>query len=104
MKAKYQKEEQTDSSAPLSILAMSISLALSPDCGHSATPAGQAWVSGVILTSQNRNTWSTYTDIPIFLALKSTKTSLNVTVSVFIRYVLIYIVPLKAQVCLTTPR
>ena len=33
MKAKYQKEKQTDSSAPLSIFAMSISLALSPIVG-----------------------------------------------------------------------
>ena len=35
MKTKYCKEKQTDSSASLSILAMSISLALSPDRGHS---------------------------------------------------------------------
>ena len=39
-KAKYQKEKQADSSAPLRILAMLISLALSPDCGQSARPAG----------------------------------------------------------------
>ena len=44
MKAKiYRKEKQTDFSAPLSILTISISLALSPDCGRSARPAGQAW-------------------------------------------------------------
>ena len=69
MKTKYGKEQQTASSAPLSILAMSISLAISP-------PAGQARVSGVIPTSQNRNTRSAYTDVPIFLAQKNTK---NVT-------------------------
>ena len=55
MKAKYRKEKQTDSSVPLSILAMSILLVLSLDRGCSARPAGQARVSGVIATSQNRN-------------------------------------------------
>ena len=45
MKAKYRKEKQTDTSAPL---AMSISLALLPD----ARPADWAWKSGVIVTSQ----------------------------------------------------
>ena len=76
MKTKIWKEKQTDSSAPLSILAMSILLPLSPDRGHSATLASQARGSGVIATSQNRNTRSAYTDIPIFLAQKNTK---NVT-------------------------
>ena len=73
MKAKYRKEKQTDSSVPLSILAMLISLALSPDRGCSARPAGQAWVSGVIAMSQNRNMRSACTDVPIFLAQKNTK-------------------------------
>ena len=76
MKAKYRKEKQTDFSAPLSILTMLISLALSPDRRRSARPAGQARASGVIVTSQNRNMRSAYTDIPIFLAQKNTK---NVT-------------------------
>ena len=57
-----------DSSAPLSILMMSISLALSRDCGRSARPAGQVWASGVIATSQNCKMQSAYTDVPIFLA------------------------------------
>ena len=66
MKAKYRKEKQTDSSAMLSILAMSILLALSPDRGRSARPAGQAWVSGMIATSQNRNMRNAYTDASHF--------------------------------------
>ena len=86
MEAKYQKEKQTDSSVPLSILTMSILLALSPDRGCSARPAYQAWVSGVIATSQNHNMRSAYTDVPIFLAQKNTK---NVTKHLFIRYMLI---------------
>ena len=83
MKAKYRKVKQTDTSVPLSILAMSISLALSTDHGCSARPAGQAWVSGVIMMPQNHNVQNAYTDVPIFLAQK------NVTVSIFIRYMLI---------------
>ena len=73
MKAKYRKEKQTESFAPLSILAMSISLALSP---YRRWPAGQAQGSGMIATSQRRNMRSAYTNVPIFLALKNTK---NVT-------------------------
>ena len=78
MKAKYRKEKQTNFSALLSILTMSISLALSTNHGRtrSARPASQARVSGVIATSQNRNMRSTCTDVPIFLAQKNTK---NVT-------------------------
>ena len=76
MKTKTWKEKQTDSSAPLSVLTMSILLALSPDRGRSATSAGQARGSGVIAMLQNRNTRSAYTDISIFLAQKNTK---NVT-------------------------
>ena len=76
MKAKYRKKKQTGSFASLSILAMLISLALSPNRGRSARSAGQAWASGVIATSQNRNMRSAYTDVPIFLAQKNTK---NVT-------------------------
>ena len=68
-----EREKQTDTSAPLSILAMLISLALSPDCGCSATLAGQARASGVIPTSQNHNTRNAYTDVPIFLVQKNTK-------------------------------
>ena len=75
MKTKYQKKKQTDTSAPLTILAMSISLALLPNRGRSATSAGQAWVSGMIPTSQNHNTRSAYMDVPIFLAQKNTKMS-----------------------------
>ena len=71
MKTKYRKEKQTDSSVLLSILAMSISLPLSPDRRHSATPAGQAWVSGMIPMSQKCNARSVYTDVPIFLAQKN---------------------------------
>ncbi|MCG8622136.1 MAG: hypothetical protein MJE68_09105 [Proteobacteria bacterium] len=43
------------------------------------------WQSGNtgIPTSQNRSTWSAYTDVPIFLVQKNTK---NFTVSIFIRY------------------
>ena len=70
MKTKYRKEKQTHASALLSILVMSILLALLPNRGCSAIPAGQAQVSGVILTSQNHNTQSAYMDAPIFLAQK----------------------------------
>ena len=83
MKAKYRKEKQTDTSAPLSILTMLISLTLSP-------------IVGVVLDRHRLVEWSRrhkkhtmrsmYTDIPIFLAQKNT---LNVTVSIFIRYTLI---------------
>ena len=74
MKTKYWKEKQTDSSAPVSILA---TLAFSPNHhGRSATSAGQALVSGVIPTSQNYNARSAYTDVSFFLAQKNTK---NVT-------------------------
>ena len=66
MKTKYWKEKQTDSSALLSILAMSISLVLLPDHECSATPAGQARVSGVIPTSQNYNMWSAAVHIQTF--------------------------------------
>ena len=37
MKTKYRKEQQTTSSVPLSILAMSISLAISPPAGQAGT-------------------------------------------------------------------
>ena len=70
MKTKYLKEKQIDSSALLSILAMLNSLALSPNHGRSATPAGQAHVSGVMLMSHNFNTRSMYMDVTIFLAQK----------------------------------
>ena len=40
MKTEYRKEKQTDTSAPFSILAMSISLALSPDRGRSRLGMG----------------------------------------------------------------
>lgn len=50
-----------------------ILLALSLDHGRSATPAGQAQVSSMIPTSQNHNTRSTYTNLPIFLVHKNTK-------------------------------
>ena len=70
MKSKYQKEKQTDASALLSILTMSISLALSPD--H-ATPASQAWHDPNVT---NHNTQSSYTDFPG--PEKYKKTSLNV--------------------------
>ena len=73
MKAKYQKEKQNDTSAPLGILTMSISLAPSPDRERSARPAIQAWASGMIATSQNHNMRSAYMDVPIFLAQKNTK-------------------------------
>ena len=73
-KAKYRKEKQTDSSAPPSIAKTSILLAHLPDRGHSATPAGQTRASGMMTTSQNRNMWSAYTDVPIFLAQKNTIT------------------------------
>ena len=97
MKDEYRKEQQTDSYAPLSILAMSISLALSPDCGRSARSASHARASGVIAKSQNRNMRSAYTDVPIFLAQKNTKKiknqkkkkpSLDVMASIVSRYML----------------
>ena len=52
MKAKYQKQKQTDSSAPLSIVTMLILLALLPNHGHTARSAGQAQTSGVIAMSK----------------------------------------------------
>ena len=90
MKTKYWKEKQTDPSALLSILVMSVSLVLSPDCRHSATPADQARVSGVIPTSQNRNTQSMYIRMFLFSwPRKIQKTSLNITVSIFIHYIIL---------------
>ena len=74
---------------------MLISLALLPNHGRSATPASQARVDGVILTSQNRSTWSTYMDIHIFLIQKNTK---NVTISLFIRYNYADAVPLMLTI------
>ena len=65
---------------------MSISLALSPDHGHSARPAGQILASGVIATSQNRNMQSAYTEFPFYWPRKIQKMSLNVMVSIFSRY------------------
>ena len=44
------------------------SLAFSHNRGRSATPAGQAHVSGVILMSQNCNTRSMYMDVPILIS------------------------------------
>ena len=41
MKAKYRKDKQTDTSALLSILAMSILLALSTDRGHCQSGMGK---------------------------------------------------------------
>ena len=67
-------EKQTDSSAPLSILVRSILLALLPDHMHrqyytSRSGMGK-WCDPDIT---NCNTWSAYTDIPIFLTQKNTK-------------------------------
>ena len=89
MKTNIRKEKQTNCSALFSILAMSILLALSPDRGRSATSTCQAWGSGVIATSQNRNTRSAYTDVPIFLAQKNIYKKRHVMVFIFIRYMLI---------------
>ena len=49
MKAKYRKEKQTDSSAPLSILTMSISLSLSPDRERSQLLAID-WLDSLMLS------------------------------------------------------
>ena len=76
-KNKYRKEKQIDSSVSLSILAMSISLALSPDRGCSPTSASQVRASGVVPTSQNRNMRSAYS------FFWSRKMSLNVRVFIF---------------------
>ena len=85
---KYRKEKQTDASAPLSILVMSILLALSPDRECSTISASQSgtvkWHDPDVTKPQyaervHRFSWPR----------KYKKTSLNVTVSIFISYMLI---------------
>ena len=69
MKDKCRKEKQTDSSAYLSVLVISISLALS-------------LIAGVVLDRHRQVKWlwrykkyNMWTDVPIFLAQKNTKKS-----------------------------
>ena len=71
IKTKYRKEKQTDTSAQLSILNFASSLARSRAQCYTSW-SHQAWVSGVIPTSQNHNNMqSAYMDVPIFLAQKN---------------------------------